>query len=138
MWVQRLTAAVVLGFLSLVVGLFHESVLGKQIGLWLERRVLNRFGPYAMLRSFSRRLSGGDVPGQLQPALLTVGASAWMLAYIVEEHGDGNLTMFVPSAAAPGIGNIQVVAARTSRRLISRSWIPSDASSIGARGPKPY
>ena len=116
-WVHRLTAAVVLVLFSLLVGLLHESAWGQRIGDWFEQKVLNRFGPYEMLRSFSRRLSGGDVPGQLQPALLSVGSGARMLAYIVEEHADGNLTMFVPFAAAPGIGNIQIVAAQNVEKL---------------------
>jgi uncharacterized membrane protein len=32
-----------------------------------------------------------------------------MLAYIVEEHADGNLTVFVPLASTPGVGTIQIV-----------------------------
>ena len=116
-WVHRLTAVVVLVLLSLFVGLVGESAMGKRFGHWLERKVLSRFSPYAMLRSFSQRLSGADVPGQLQPALLSVGAGARMVAYIVEEHADGNLTVFVPFAAAPGFGNIQIVAAERVEKI---------------------
>ena len=95
--------------ICLLIGLFDESETGKRMGNWLERKVLNRFAPYALLRSLSSRLSGRDVPGQLQPALLAVAPDARMLAYIVEEHADGNLTLFVPLGSTPGVGTIQIV-----------------------------
>ena len=116
-WVHRFTAAGVLIVVSLLVGVIDQSPAGSRFGRSFENKILMRFAPYALLRSFSRRLSGGDVPGQLQPALLSVGPGARMLAYIVEEHADGNLTMFVPFAAAPGIGNIQVVAAQNVEKI---------------------
>ena len=116
-WVHRLTVVVVLVLLSLFVGLVGESPMGKRLGQWFETKVLSRFAPYAMLRSFSRRLTGDDVPGQLQPALVSVGTGARMMAFIVEEHSDGNLTLFVPFAAAPGVGNIQIVAAERVERI---------------------
>ncbi len=108
-WTHRFTAAGVLVVICLLIGLFDESKTGKRIGGWIERKILNRFAPYAVLRSLSTRLSGRDVPGQLQPALLAVAPDARMLAYIVEEHADGNLTLFVPLGSTPGIGTIQIV-----------------------------
>ncbi len=116
-WVHRFTAAGVLIVVSLLVGVIDQSPVGSRFGRSFENKILMRFAPYALLRSFSRRLSGGDVPGQLQPALLSVGPGARTLAYIVEEHADGNLTMFVPFAAAPGIGKIQVVAAQNVEKI---------------------
>ena len=109
-WTHRFTAAGVLIVICLLIGLFDESETGKRIGSWIERKVLNRFAPYALLRSLSSRLSGRDVPGQLQPALLAVAPDVRMLAYIVEEHADGNLTLFVPLGSTPGVGTIQIVA----------------------------
>ncbi len=116
-WTHHFTAAGVLVVICLLIGLFDESKTGKRIGSWIERKILNRFAPYAILRSLSSRLSGRDVPGQLQPALLAVAPDARMLAYIVEEHADGNLTLFVPLGSTPGIGTIQIVGNAKVERL---------------------
>ena len=87
----------------------QKSLFG--VGRSFENKILMRFAPYALLRSLSRRLFGKDVPGQLQPALLSVSPDVRTLAFIVEEHTDGEFTLFVPLAAAPGVGNIQIVSA---------------------------
>ena len=110
-WVHRFTAAGVLVVISLLVGVIDQSAVGSRVGRSFENKILMRFAPYALLRSLSRRLFGKDVPGQLQPALLSVSPDVRTLAFIVEEHTDGEFTLFVPLAAAPGVGNIQIVSA---------------------------
>ena len=116
-WTHHFTAAGVLVVICLLIGLFDESKTGKRIGGWIERKILIPFAPYALLRSLSRRLSGRDVPGQLQPALLSMSPDVRTLAFIVEEHADGEFTLFVPLAAAPGVGNIQIVSATKVEKI---------------------
>ena len=116
-WVHRFTAAGVLIVISLIVGVIDQSPVGSRAGRSFENKILMRFAPYALLRSLSRRLSGRDVPGQLQPALLSVSPDVRTLAFIVEEHTDGEFTLFVPLAAAPGVGNIQIVSATKVEKI---------------------
>jgi hypothetical protein len=40
-----------------------------------------------------------------------------MLAYIVEEHADGKLTVFVPLGSTPGVGTIQIVGHAKVKKL---------------------
>ncbi len=42
---------------------------------------------------------------------------AWLVAFIVEEHGDGMLTVFVPSAPTPTAGNVYFMTEQQVRRV---------------------
>ena len=116
-WEQRLVAAAILIALCLLTGLMMEIQASKEIGHWIETRVLNRFPPYAVLRSLSQQLSGKDGPTQLQPALIAIDADTQMLAFIVEEHAGGGFTVFVPLSPTPGVGTLQVVSDAKVQRL---------------------
>ena len=99
-------ALVVLIFLF---GIGARSALGRAAGKWLEDRVLARFPPYVVLRSFSRRMFGGDHPEELQPAFVRVGAGNRMFCFIVEDLPDqDSAVIFVPLAPTPGVGTVQI------------------------------
>ncbi len=95
--------------ITFVAGLASRSVIGRRVGSWIERRVLTRFPPYVVLRSFSRRLFGEDVPDQLQPAVVEVAPQSHMFAFVVEEAPDNRVVVFVPLAPTPGVGTLQIV-----------------------------
>ncbi len=116
-WEHRLAAAAILIGLCLLAGLVMETQISKDVGHWVETRVLNRFPPYAVLRSLSRQLSGKDAPAQLQPALITIDPDTQMLAFIVEEHAEGGFTVFVPLSPTPGVGTLQIVSEAKVQRL---------------------
>ena len=107
---QQTAAVGALIWTIFVAGLAARSRMGRKFGNWTERRVLMRFPPYVVLRSFSRRLFGEDVPDQLQPAIVEVAPQSHMFAFIVEEAIDDMVVVFVPLAPTPGIGTLQIVA----------------------------
>ena len=83
--------------------------LGHFVGEWIETRVLMRFPPYEIVRSFARRMLGSDPPDSLQPAFLLVSPGNRMLCFVVEyvpQHESA--VIFVPLAPTPGMGNVQV------------------------------
>ena len=116
-WEQPITATVVLVVLSFALGVADRSAVVHRGGDWVERRILDRFAPYSVLKSFASRLTATDVPDKLHPALLDVGNDARQIAFIVEEHDDGMLTMFVPIASTPGMGHVQIVPAEKIEKL---------------------
>jgi len=116
-WDERFTAVVVFLILCFLFGLADQTKTFRRVGDWLERRIFGRFAPYSVLRSFSSRLSATDVPDKLHPALLDVGNDTRQIVFIVEEHDDGNLTLFVPFASTPGIGHVQIVRADKIEKL---------------------
>ncbi len=108
-WTHRFAAAVALVAIFFLAGLAARTAMGRRLGNWIEDRVLTRFAPYNVLRSFSRRITGRDIPDELQPALLESNPGVRALAFIVENPAEGDLTVFVPLAPTPGIGTLQLV-----------------------------
>ena len=116
-WSDPIVAAALLLLLCFVFGLADRTETFRRAMDWMEERILRRFAPYSVLKDFSRRLSGSDVPEKLHPALLSTGDGARMLVFIVEEHANDQLTLFVPFASMPGIGHIQIVPAARVEKL---------------------
>jgi uncharacterized membrane protein len=108
-WTHRLAAALALIVIFFVVGLAARTQAGLRLGRWIEDRVLRKFAPYDVLRSFSRRLTGRGIPEELQPAFLRTSPGVRELAFIVENPEAGELTVFVPLAPTPGVGTLQLV-----------------------------
>ena len=108
-WGERAAAAVALVAIIVLFGLATRTALGRRTGHWVEDRVLTRFPPYVVLRSFSRRMFGSDHPNELQPAFLEVSPGNRMFCFIVEEVPDhDSAVIFVPLAPTPGVGHVHI------------------------------
>jgi len=106
---ERAVAAAALVVIILIAGVAARSTLGHSIGRWIETRILMRFPPYEILRSFSRRMLGSDHPDQLQPAFLKTVDGNRVVCFIVEEVPQhDSAVIFVPLAPTPGIGTVQI------------------------------
>jgi len=119
-WALRLEAAGLLVIGCFLVGLAMRTDAAKRFGKWIEETFLNRIPPYVILRNLARRLSGRDVPNQLQPALIRTDPGTELLGFIVEEHAEGKFTVLVPLAPMPGVGTLQIV----SREKVQRLEVP--------------
>jgi len=122
---KGIALAILVG-LCLLAGFIAEVALAKRMGAWVERKLLNRFAPYGIVKSLATRLSGKDVPNNLEPALFLREPGNRVPAFIVEKHATGELTLYVPFAAMPGVGNIHIVTPEKVERL--------DASMMEALG----
>ncbi|TDI37628.1 MAG: DUF502 domain-containing protein [Acidobacteria bacterium] len=114
---HKLTAAGILIGLFLVVGVAVRTRSARRFGNWIENAFLDRFPPYAVLKSLSRWIAGDAANEQLQPALLDVLPGTRMLVAIVEELPDDLVTVFVPIAPTPGVGFLQIVHSNKVKKL---------------------
>lgn len=105
---RRLVAFGLLMVVCLLVALVADTAPARRFGQWFESAVMDKFPPYAILKSLSARLSGKEEEN-LQPALLKIDDRARMLVAIVEKLPDGSLTVFAPMAPTPGLGFLQIV-----------------------------
>jgi len=105
----KLEAAGLLIIFCFLVGLAMKTALARRFGSWIEETFLKRMPPYVIFRNLARRISGRDVPNQLQPALITINRGTDALGFIVEEHVDGKFTVFLPLSPTPGVGTLQIV-----------------------------
>ena len=121
-WTHRFAAAVTLVAIFFLAGIAARTAVGRRLGNWIEDRILSRFAPYTVLRSFSRRITGRDISDELQPALLQSDPGVRKLAFIVENPAEGDLTVFVPLAPTPGIGTLQLVS-RDKVELLDASFM---------------
>ena len=78
---------------------------------------------------------GAEEQGTLQPALLAAGEGLREFCYIVEDHGDGELTILVPWAPTAFAGSVKIVDAQLVQK-IEPSWvIPAGSSTILGSAP---
>lgn len=108
-WAHRFAAAGILIALCFLVGMAARTVSARRFGRWFERRFLQRFPPYKVLKSLSTWISGKGASEHLQPALLEVMPGTRMVVAIIEELADDQITVFVPLAPTPGVGFLQIV-----------------------------
>jgi uncharacterized membrane protein len=91
-----------------VVGLAVRTRAGRAIRSWLEASLLGRLPGYALLRSLTQRLADKADENVWAPALVEI-EEALVPAFIIEEHGDGRFTVFVPSVPTPFAGAVYVL-----------------------------
>jgi uncharacterized membrane protein len=102
-------AAALLFLACFVTGLLAQTRRGQAALSVFESAILNRIPGYAMLRSFTRRIGNLEESETFAPALVEI-EEALVPAFVVEEHADGQRTVFVPSAPTPGVGAIYIMA----------------------------
>lgn len=108
-WIAYIAALlIVLGFCFLT-GLFVQARLGALLKNRFESLLLERLPGYTMLKNLTQRVTG--VEGiQYAPAVVDLyGSGARVLALIVEAHGDGSYTVFVPTSPTPTLGQVYLV-----------------------------
>ena len=114
---SRLAAAAVviaglagLILLCFLLGSLVRTRLGSTTFETIERRFLNRLPVYEplanLLRGFARKSEG------YQPALVALyGPGTRVFCLVMEDNGDGTLTVFAPSAPTMAVGMVHIVEA---------------------------
>jgi uncharacterized membrane protein len=95
---------------SFLFGLALRSMTLKRVGLWVERTLLDRLPVYNAVKSLSRGLVGAKKDGVFRPAVLNSPDGEREIVYVIEEHGDGQLTVLVPWAPASFAGSVKIMA----------------------------
>jgi uncharacterized membrane protein len=94
--------------LCIFVGLLLDTKLGQAMRTRMESSLFQKIPGYEVVRSMTRQLAGQGQESDWQPALAEI-EDALVPAFIVEEHDDGRLTVFVPSSPTPLAGAIYIL-----------------------------
>jgi uncharacterized membrane protein len=106
---ERLLALVLVLLFCFVVGVVIRTPVGRVIREKLEKTFFERLPGYEIIRGLTLRVAGTGDSSVWQPALAEI-EDALVPAFIIEEHDDGNLTVFVPSVPTPLAGAVYVLA----------------------------
>jgi len=107
--IARVVAVVAILLVCFVTGAILLTPVGTAIGGWFRRVVLERIPGYTLIRSLTLRFSGTAEGTQFAPAMITTSPGVQEIAFIIEEHGSGSFTVFVPLAPTPTIGSVRHV-----------------------------
>lgn len=99
-----------------ITGLAVRTGIGRRANVWLEQRVLERLPAYSLLRNIGKQVAGEGEDGQMAPALAEI-EDALVPAFIVEEHDDGQMTVFVPAIPTPTVGAVYIMPASRVHRV---------------------
>ena len=105
-----LMALLLIVLASFLTGLAARSAAGRRLGSWIERTLLAPLPLYGMLKGLTAALIGTDATTAFKPALLLSDDGGREPAYIVEDHGNGRVTVLVPWAPTPFAGSVKIVA----------------------------
>jgi uncharacterized membrane protein len=93
--------------LCFLMGLVIRAEIGLRAWGWVERSWLERLPMYAFFKNLGQSLAGKE-EGRLASALAETG-DGLVPAFIVEEHADGRLTVFVPTVPTPAMGALFIM-----------------------------
>jgi uncharacterized membrane protein len=104
-----LVALILIVGASFLFGLALRWMILRRIGLWIERKALDRLPMYHAVKSLSRGLLGAKEGIAFRSAVLTSPDGGREIVYVIEDHGDGQLTVLVPWAPASFAGSVKIM-----------------------------
>jgi len=111
---DKVNAPVVLALIlivgsSFVFGLALRSITLRRFGLWIEQSMLDRLPLYNAVKSVSRGLVGSKENAAFRPAVLSSPDGGQEIVYVIEDHGDGQVTVLIPWAPASFAGSVKIM-----------------------------
>jgi uncharacterized membrane protein len=116
---ENLLALLVVFLVCFVLGALVRTPVGRRVRLRVEETFFGNLPGYDTIRSLSRRLAGQGDGNEWKPAFVEI-EDALVPAFIIEEHADGRLTVFVPSVPTPFAGAVYII----ERRRVHRVDVP--------------
>ena len=105
---ENLVAMGLLVLICFLVGLLMRTRPGRHLRDKLAEHVFERIPGFSLVRSMVRQLAGDVSEQSFQPALVEI-EDALVPAFIIEQHADGQLTVFVSSSPTPMAGAIYIL-----------------------------
>jgi uncharacterized membrane protein len=105
-----LVAVILIVGVSFIFGLALRLMILRRLGHWIEDKVFGRFPLYNAVKSLSRGLVGAKDDTAFRAAVLNSSDGQREIVYVIEDHGDGNLTVLVPWAPASFAGSVKIMA----------------------------
>lgn len=103
-----LMAIVLLTGASFLIGLAMRSGISKHFGAWIEEKTLNRLAIYGMLKRLSHSIIQIKDEDAFQTGLMDLPGGNKVFVYIIEDHGNDQLTVLLPSSPTSTMGTLQI------------------------------
>ena len=104
-----LIAGILIVGASFILGLALRSTVLRRLGGWVERSLLGRLPLYSAVKSLSRGLVGAKEDAPFRSAVLNSPNGEQEIVYVIEDHGDGKVTVLVPWAPASFAGSVKIL-----------------------------
>jgi uncharacterized membrane protein len=105
---QDLLSVAVILLVCFLVGVAVRTRVGRTVRRRIERVFFERLPGYGLIRSLTQRLAGQGGETAWKPALVEI-EEALVPGFIIEEHEDGQYTVFVPSVPTPLAGAVYIL-----------------------------
>ena len=102
-------AMVLIVVVSFLIGLVLRSEAGRRLGGWIEGKTLGRLPTYNTFKSLTSGFKSSKESKAFRPALLNSSEGTHELAYVIEDYGDGTMTVMLPWSPTPFAGSIKIV-----------------------------
>jgi len=104
---------------SFLFGLLVRSRAGRSSKLWTERVLLGRLPGYKAIKHLTTGFLEAEEKG-VRTAVLTNSEDEREIVYLIEDHGDGEVTVLQPWAPAAFAGSVKIVS-RERIKILDRS-----------------
>ena len=94
---------------SFLIGLALRSTTARRLGLSIERTVLARLPMYDVFKRLTRGFSAEGQSDSFKPAMLISQTGDRELAYVVEDHDEGNVSILLPLAPTAFASPLKIV-----------------------------
>lgn len=95
--------------LCLLVGGLSKTAVGHAVGLALGDNILGKVPGYSAFRGISRQLADFESEKGFKPVLIEIEDGCLSPACLIEDHGDGRSTIFLPSVPTPLAGSLLIM-----------------------------
>ena len=102
-------AIVLIILASFLFGLAMRLESARRLGQWVEYNTIGRLPLYQAVKSLTSQFAAMEESGKFKPALIQGPDGQRELAYLMEDLGDGFVTVMLPRAPTPMAGSIKVV-----------------------------
>jgi uncharacterized membrane protein len=96
---------------SFLFGLALRSASLRRLGLWIERTLLDRLPLYNAVKRMGRGLVGAQEGSAFRSGVFNSSNGEKEIVYVIEDHGDGQMTILCPFAPASFAGSVKIVSA---------------------------
>jgi uncharacterized membrane protein len=96
---------------SFLFGLALQSEYLRRLGLWIERTLLYRLPLYDAVKRMGRGLVGAQEDSAFRSGVFSSSNGEKEIVYVIEDHGDGQMTILFPFAPASFAGSVKIVSA---------------------------
>ena len=96
---------------SFLFGLALRSASLSRLGLWIERTLLDRLPLYNAVKRMGRGLVGAQEDSVFRSGVFSSSNGEKEIVYVIEDHGDGQMTILCLFALASFAGSVKIVSA---------------------------